>query len=270
MTGSNVINYNYYFTRLSSVEYPNNPGNNISLLYGSSNENNSKGRVLIKTDGSGATEYKYDELGNITYERRSVVVPNNGIYTFVTQYSYDSFNRLRNMTYPDGEIVTYNYDAGGNVSSVTHNNEAGESNYVDQILYDKFNNRTYMKYGNGIISTYSYDPLRCRLSNMTAGNFINKSYQYDDVSNIMSNTNDASASGDMGHSYNYDNLYRLISANGIYSGANNKTASYNLSMGYDNMHRITSKQQFLTQENVQFDGTLFAGYNMSYTYDDNR
>ncbi len=267
MTIGNAINYNYHFTRLSSVEYPNNPENNISLLYGSDHENNAKGRVLIKTDGSGATEYKYDKLGNITYERRSVVVPNNGIYTFVTQYSYDSFNRLRNMTYPDGEIVTYNYDAGGNVSSVTHNNEAGESNYVDQILYDKFNNRTYMKYGNGIISTYSYDPLRCRLSNMTAGDFINKSYQYDAVSNILSITNDASAGGDMSHSYSYDNLYRLISANGIYSGANNKTASYNLTMEYDNMHRITSKKQFLTQENVKFDGTLYAGYNMSYTYD---
>ncbi len=267
MTDGDSINYIYHFTRLSSVEYPNNPDNNILLQYGSSNENNSKGRVLIKTDGSGATEYRYDKLGNIVYERRSVVVPNNGIYTFVTQYSYDSFNRLRNITYPDGEIVTYNYDAGGNVCSVTHNKEADESDYVDTILYDKFNNRTYMKYGNGIISTYSYDPLRCRLSNMTAGNFIDKSYEYDAVSNILSITNNASATGDMSHSYSYDNLYRLTSANGIYSGADNKTASYNLTMGYDNMHRITSKKQLLTQENVQFDGTLYARYNMSYTYD---
>ena len=270
MTTGNTINYNYDFTRLSSVEYPNNPENNILLLYGSNNENNCKGRVIIKTDGSGATEYKYDKLGNITYERRSVVVPNNGIYTFVTQYSYDSFNRLRDMTYPDGEIVTYNYDAGGNVCSVTHNNGAGESDYVDKILYDKFNNRTYMKYGNGIVSTYSYDPLRCRLSNMTAGNFINKSYEYDAVSNVLSIINDASNNRNMSHSYSYDNLYRLISANGVYSDTDNKTASYNLTMGYDNMHRITSKQQFLTQENVQFDGTLYAGYNMSYTYDDNK
>ncbi len=151
-----------------------------------------------------------------------------------------------------------------------HNKDAGESNYVDLILYDKFNNRIYMKYGNGIISTYSYDTLRCRLSNMTAGNFINKSYEYDAVSNILSITNDAYDNRNMSHSYSYDNLYRLISANGIYSGANNKTASYNLTMKYDNMHRITSKKQFLTQENVQFDGTLYAGYNMSYTYDDNK
>ncbi len=33
-------------------------------------------------------------------------------------------------------------------------------------------------------------------------------------------------------------------------------------MGYDNMHRITSKQQFLSQENVQFDESIYAGYNI--------
>ena len=37
-------------------------------------------------------------------------------------------------------------------------------------------------------------------------------------------------------------------------------------MGYDNMHRITSKRQHLTQDNVQFNGTLNVGYDLSYTY----
>ena len=39
-------------------------------------------------------------------------------------------------------------------------------------------------------------------------------------------------------------------------------------MGYDNMHRITSKAQHLTQQNVQFNGTLSAGYDLTYTYQD--
>ena len=37
-------------------------------------------------------------------------------------------------------------------------------------------------------------------------------------------------------------------------------------MGYDNMHRITSKSQHLTQNNVQFNGTLNVGYDLTYTY----
>ena len=41
---------------------------------------------------------------------------------------------------------------------------------------------------------------------------------------------------------------------------------YTLAMGYDNMHRIKSKSQHLTQDNVQFNGTLNTGYDLSYTY----
>ena len=70
----------------------------------------------------------------------------------------------------------------------------------------------------------------------------------------------------MSHSYTYDPLYRLASATGTYKGTDNKSASYTLSMGYDNMHRITSKKQHLSQTGVQFDGTLNAGYELVYTY----
>ncbi|MEZ7747757.1 RHS repeat domain-containing protein, partial [Prevotella jejuni] len=74
------------------------------------------------------------------------------------------------------------------------------------------------------------------------------------------------AGGQMSHSYTYDPLYRLASATGTYKGTDNKAASYTLSMGYDNMHRITSKKQHLSQTGVQFDGTLNAGYDLTYTY----
>ena len=73
-------------------------------------------------------------------------------------------------------------------------------------------------------------------------------------------------SGQMSHSYTYDPLYRLASATGTYKGTDNKAASYTLSMGYDNMHRITSKKQHRSQAGVQFDGTLNAGYDLTYTY----
>ena len=37
-------------------------------------------------------------------------------------------------------------------------------------------------------------------------------------------------------------------------------------MGYDNMHRITSKSQHLTQDNVQFNVTLNVRYDLPYAY----
>ena len=141
---------------------------------------------------------------------------------------------------------------------------------------DKFEQRTYLKYCNGAEAFYSYDPQRRRLQNLVvnakAGTIMDNAYTYDAVSNVLSVKNGAplpqsgKAGGQMNHQYTYDALYRLVSATGTYTGADNKTASYTLAMGYDNMHRITSKRQILTQNNVQFNGTLNAGYDLSYTY----
>ena len=101
---------------------------------------------------------------------------------------------------------------------------------------------------------------------------MDNAYSYDAVSNVLGIKNNAplpqsgKAGGQMSHSYTYGPLYRLASATGTYKGTDNKSASYTLSMEYDNMHRITSKKQYLTQTAVQFDGTLNAGYDLNYTY----
>ena len=101
---------------------------------------------------------------------------------------------------------------------------------------------------------------------------MDNAYGYDVVSNVLSVVNKAAipekgkAGGQMRYNYTYDALYRLSTASGTYKGADNKAASYTLSMGYDNMHRITSKKQHLSQTGVQFEGTLNAGYELAYTY----
>ena len=141
---------------------------------------------------------------------------------------------------------------------------------------DIIEQRTYLKYCNGAETFYSYDPARRRLQNLVvnakAGTIMDNAYSYDAVSNVLGIKNNAplpqsgKAGGQMSHSYTYDPLYRLASATGTYKGTDNKSASYTLSMGYDNMHRITSKKQHLSQTGVQFDGTLNAGYDLTYTY----
>ena len=222
------------------------------------------------TNGSGKT------LKTIqTKTRRTMIVPNQAIATYVTQWTYDSHNRLLEMIYPDEEKITYSYNLGGQLEKV-HGYKSYGYDYVSKIGYDKFEQRTYLKYCNGAETFYTYDPQRRRLQNLTAnsgGNTImDNAYTYDAVSNVLSVVNGASvpqsgkAGGQMAHAYTYDALYRLVSATGTYTGADNKTASYTLAMGYDNMHRITSKRQILTQNNVQFNGTLNAGYDLSYTY----
>ena len=141
---------------------------------------------------------------------------------------------------------------------------------------DIIEQRTYLKYCNGAETFYRYDPARRRLQNLVvnakAGTIMDNAYSYDAVSNVLGIKNNAplpqsgKAGGQMSHSYTYDPLYRLASATGTYKGTDNKAASYTLSMDYDNMHRITSKKQHLSQTGVQFDGTLNAGYDLTYTY----
>ncbi len=46
---------------------------------------------------------------NQTKTRRTLIVPNQAIATYVTQWTYDSHNRLIEMIYPDEEKETYSY-----------------------------------------------------------------------------------------------------------------------------------------------------------------
>ena len=270
------ITYDYDYQRLIGINYPDHPENNVKCYYGGRNASQNRiGRLMLREDGTGAIEYFYGKMGEVTKTRRTMIVPNQAIATYVTQWTYDSHNRLLEMIYPDEEKITYSYNLGGQLEKV-HGYKSYGYDYVSKIGYDKFEQRTYLKYCNGAETFYTYDPQRRRLQNLTVnsgGNTImDNAYTYDAVSNVLSVVNGASvpqsgkAGGQMAHTYTYDALYRLVGATGTYTGADNKTASYTLAMGYDNMHRITSKRQILTQNNVQFNGTLNAGYDLSYTY----
>ena len=250
-------------------------GGGLKYYYGGRNASHNRiGRLMMREDGTGAIEYFYGKMGEVTKTRRTLIVPNQAIATYVTQWTYDSHNRLLEMIYPDEEKVTYSYNLGGLLEKVRGEKSYGYD-YITKLGYDKFEQRSYLKYCNGAETFYTYDNRR-RLSNLAvnSGNktIMDNDYTFDAVSNVLSVANNASlpasgnAGGQMSHAYTYDGLYRLVSATGTYTGADSKSASYTLAMGYDNMHRITSKSQHLTQDNVQFNGTLNVGYDLSYTY----
>lgn len=269
------ITYDYDYQRLTGINYPDHPENNVKYYYGGRNASHNRiGRLMMREDGTGAIEYFYGKMGEVTKTRRTLIVPNQAIATYVTQWTYDSHNRLLEMIYPDEEKVTYSYNLGGLLEKVRGEKSYGYD-YITKLGYDKFEQRSYLKYCNGAETFYTYDDRR-RLSNLAvnSGNktIMDNDYTFDAVSNVLSVANNASlpasgnAGGRMSHAYTYDGLYRLVSATGTYTGADSKSASYTLAMGYDNMHRIKSKSQHLTQDNVQFNGTLNVGYDLSYTY----
>ena len=96
--------------------------------------------------------------------RRTLIVPNQVIATYITQWTYDSHNRLIEMIYPDEEKVTYSYNLGGLLEKVRGEESYGYD-YITKLGYDKFEQRSYLKYCNGAETFYTYDDRR-RLSNV--------------------------------------------------------------------------------------------------------
>ena len=194
------------------------------------------------------------------------------IRTYVYGATYDSWNRVQTMTYPDGEVVTYHYNAAGQVESLTSNKQGRQSVIVDRIGYDKEGHTVYTKLGNGTETTYAYDRQRERLQvmNLTADGqtVMENRYRYDAVDNILGITNAANPTsltkinkaklgGRSSHTYEYDELNRLIHANG-----KAKRASYDMVMSFGRMSEPLTKVQ-------KVDSTTTAkSYNFAYKYED--
>ena len=55
---------------------------------------------------------------------------------------------MQTMTYPDCEVVTYQYNAAGQVERLTSNKQGHQSVIVDRIGYDKKGHTVYTKLSN--------------------------------------------------------------------------------------------------------------------------
>ena len=203
---------------------------------------------------------------------RTVMASVADIRTYVYGATYDSWNREQTMTYPDGEVVTYHYNAAGQVESMTSNKQGRQSVIVDRIGYDKEGHTVYTKLGNGTETTYTYDKQRERLQvmNLTADGqtVMENRYQYDVVDNILGITNAANPTsltklnraklgGKSSHTYEYDELNRLVHASG-----KAKSASYDMVMSFGRMSEPLTKVQ-------KVDSTTTAkSYNFAYKYED--
>ena len=267
------ISYTYDFERLHEVLYPENLFNRVTYTYGKAGDKyNRAGRLALVEDASGGEAFYYGRQGEVTKTVRTVMASVADIRTYVYGATYDSWNRVQTMTYPDGEVVTYHYNAAGQVESMTSNKQGRQSVIVDRIGYDKEGHTVYTKLGNGTETTYTYDKQRERLQvmNLTADGqtVMENRYQYDAVDNILGITNAANPTsltklnkaklgGKSSHTYEYDELNRLVHANG-----KAKSASYDMVMSFGRMSEPLTKVQ-------KVDSTTTAkSYNFAYKYED--
>ncbi|MDX2069123.1 MAG: toxin TcdB middle/N-terminal domain-containing protein [Haliscomenobacter sp.] len=262
-----AIKYAYDFERIVDIDYPIQYQNKVSYSYGAPGSGNRTGRLTLVKDASGGREFYYGKLGEVTKEIRTVLVNTVFYTTYVSEQEYDTWNRIKKMTYPDGEVVSYKYNRAGNLYSIDGQKNGNPYPYVSKLGYDEFEAKVYLKYGNGTETTYAFDEQRRRLQTLQAATpkgqlMLNNKYSYDAVSNITGILNEVQAQpgklgGRASQKYTYDNLFRLIGATGAYQGAKD-TATYGLEMAYDNLYNIVGKK--LSQRDTA------RSYQQSYLY----
>ncbi len=115
------------------------------------------GHPWVVSHPLGADTYSYDERDRVTGTTRSI----SGFGSKSVSMSYDSMGRLSTETYPDGEVVEYSYNGGGNLETA-----GGASSYVANVDDDANCKVTQLGFGNGKTTGFAYDPLSGRLTDI--------------------------------------------------------------------------------------------------------
>jgi RHS repeat-associated protein len=190
--GALIVHYEYDAAgRLSKKTL----GNGVYTLYVYDNGGNVTRLLNLRADSSVLSrfDYTYDASG-----RQSSMTTLDGTFT----YSYDPLGQLTSVTYPNGHIVSYDYDAAGNrievddngvVTSYVTNNlnqytAVGDATYT----YDPDGNMTSKTEG-GVTTRYSYD-VENRLVGVTTPTD-NWTFRYDAFGNRIASTHNAVTTG---------------------------------------------------------------------------
>ncbi len=275
------IKYSYDFERLLKTTYPQNPNNNVTLTYGAPGASFfSAGRVIKQQDATGTQEFFYNPLGALIRNKRVIVIPGIEPLTHITEWTYDTWNRLTGMLYPDGERLTYNYNVGGLLKDMSGVKSGTVYNYLPQAGYDKFEAKVYRRYGNGSEMFYEYEPGRRRMKKLMAETAANRrmmdnEYSYDGEHNILRLVNSAPIppsnlmGGASDYQYTYDDLYRLTNTNGKFYGSDHEHR-YTSTMTYNDLSGITSKTQLHERkdyDSLEWSVRNHTSYSYNYNYD---
>ncbi|WP_312325287.1 DUF6531 domain-containing protein [Stenotrophomonas sp.] len=233
------------------------------------------GRLASMIDPSGRTDYCYNFMGDLV---RRVQVTDGQALTL--RYAYEASGRLQSMTYPDGSLVDYGYDALGQVTSMGVTPAGGSREVLLQGLKTlPFGPVNTWTFGNGRRLDRSYDQDYRPVAISDARDGLNVAFGFDPVGNMTSLT-DVGQQG-QGATLNYDALGRLTAFKDAQTGVAIEQYSYDATgnrLSFANSaglqaytyaadsHRLTSVDG--TPRTYDAMGnTLSIGGEWQYTYD---
>jgi len=279
------ITMNYDFNRLVSRLMPNSSGMDlydIQYTYGYKGDGrNGAGRVVKVEQGQTfkIDDLRYDELGQSAEEVVSIDVPMQGGRMFTTRKFYDSFGRILQAGYPDGDKVDYQYNALGELSGINSTLGGVTQPIITAISYNGYGQISLLTYGNGTSTTYSYASGNTKkattlMSAAVTGKeqggvspttLLSRQYAYNKQG--MVSTMDRSIAGSLlsqslvvnyHDSYSYDAFGRLEG----HQQLNGTTPQYDLTMSYNKAGGITFKDC----NGNGFMNAQSLNYNLEYGY----
>ena len=244
--------------RLILTDYPETA--DVIHVYGDSSAGNGAGRILSTTDGTGTIHYEYGQLGEVVGETRSLYSRSTGVVQEIEarmEYRSDYLGRMQHIKYPDGEEVSYLYDAGGQITGVRGEHNGHTFEYINDIGYDEYGQRLFVEYGNGVRTWYSYDEDRRWLDSIRSVDGYGQTlqditYRFDTVGNVLGYTNDA-GSYSTSQEYSYDGLYQLVAVEGRsvnnphYSSTPQYAATYRQEFTFDSLGLGNMMEKISTQ-----------------------
>ena len=203
--------------------------------YDATSAGSGKGRRTAMWDAAGSSSWSYDEYGRVLKDTRVI----DG-KTYSTDYTYDALSRVRTMTYPDAEVLTYTPHANLLLDSLQ--SSIDNLDLVSDVVYEDIGLPDSYTLGSGAttatqsfeywkIDDASRSPFaavkRIRLSKDST-DLVNREMQYDAIGNVTKIVDGVNSET---VDYTYDDLDRLLTAS-VPTGE---------TFAYDTIGNMTSK-----------------------------
>jgi RHS repeat-associated protein len=213
--------------RVKTKTYPDN--SQVQWFYDEAGYGSSIGRLTRSIYPGGSDSHTWNLLGQEVSTTRCI----DGVCK-TTQQNYDALQRLRTLTYPDGELVTYTYNPAGELSSVS--SSTGQ-NYVTSMMWTAAGRLTTLNYGNEASTIYTYDPNRL---------WLNSAVVRDSDNNVR-----------------YTGIYTYYLTGHVQSMTQGTPTVSTLDFAYDDLNRLTNVSGAQTQS-LQYDAIGNLKYNSLY------
>ena len=150
-----VATYSYdVLNRLTGIVYTGGTTSQ-SVSYQYDQGTNGIGHLTRIVDGTGTTDYAYDQHGRLTSQTRQ---PASGTTPYITAYGYDAQGRLSSISYPSGRSVDYSFDGMGRISQIATTYKGTTRILTSNIQYEPFGGVHSFTYGDGTttpVQTYT-------------------------------------------------------------------------------------------------------------------